>query len=204
MGDYWLTCPLPHMLSRSLRVTAFSRSSLRYFSTPSNKANLLKGAPLVNSNNEKVSRQDLFEDKKVVLFGVPGAFTPVCSNKHVPSYLSQAAALKEKGVDHILCVAVNDPFVMKAWAESVKANLDDITFIADFNGALVKELGVEIDLSAANLGNPRSKRFAMIVDDGKVIKQFVEVSPGDFDQSSADNILQQLEEKGEKVDSDSE
>merc|ERR1712130_719927 len=193
MGSHMLA------LSRSLHVTAFTRSSLRCFGTSTNTANLLKGDSLVNSNNEKVKRQDLFADKKVVLFGVPGAFTPVCSNKHVPSYLSQASALKEKGVDHILCVAVNDPFVMKAWAESVNAT-DDVTFIADFNGALVKELGVDIDLSAANLGNPRSKRFAMIVDNGRVAKQFVEVSPGDFDQSSAENILQQLEEKVEKVD----
>merc|ERR1712137_80215 len=187
------------MLARSS--TRFAASYLRCFCT--NTTSVLQGEALVNSDNEKISREDFFKDKKVVLFGVPGAFTPVCSQKHVPSYLENVAELKSKGVDTIACVSVNDPFVMKAWAETCNAKPEDVVFLADWNASFVKELGLSVDLSAANLGE-RSKRFSMIVNNGKVVAKNVEVSPGDFEITSADKIIAELDAAAaNKNDSDS-
>ena len=125
-------------------------------------------------------------DKKIVLFSVPGAFTPTCSAKHLPGFLTYASAFKEKKVDHIVCLSVNDPFVMKAWCDTNKAG-NDIIFLADGNAALSKAIGLTFDGSMYSLGI-RSQRFAMILKGLKVEKLFVE-KPGVFDVSSAQKVL---------------
>ena len=125
-------------------------------------------------------------DKKIVLFSVPGAFTPTCSAKHLPGFLTYASAFKEKKVDNIVCLSVNDPFVMKAWCDTNKAG-NDIIFLADGNAALSKAIGLTFDGSMYSLGI-RSQRFAMILKGLKVEKLFVE-KPGVFDVSSAQKVL---------------
>ena len=126
------------------------------------------------------------KDKKVVLFSVPGAFTPTCSAKHLPGFITYASAFKEKKVDMIVCLSVNDPFVMKAWSEANKAG-KDITFLADGNASFSDALGLTFDGSLYALGK-RSQRFAMILNGLKVEKLFLE-KPGVFDVSSAQKVL---------------
>ena len=135
---------------------------------------------------KEVSTDELFKGKKVVLFAVPGAFTPTCSMKHLPGYLQNADALKAKGVDAIVCMAVNDPFVMGAWAKDQGVD-GRLTMVADGSGAFTKALGLELDLTARGLGT-RSQRFALVAQDGKVASIAVE-SPGDFDVSKAESVL---------------
>lgn len=138
----------------------------------------------------EVSTQDIFSGKKVVLFAVPGAFTGTCSNVHVPGYLQHRDALMAKGVDEIAVLSVNDAFVMDAWAKSTDGE-GKIRFLADWDGAFTKAVGLDIDLSAGTLGM-RSKRYAMIVEDGTVSALNVEPSPGDVTSSGAEAILEQL------------
>ena len=126
------------------------------------------------------------KDKKVVLFSVPGAFTPTCSAKHLPGFLTYFSAFKEKKVDDIVCLSVNDPFVMKAWSDANKAG-NNIIFLADGNAALSKAIGLTFDGSLYSLGI-RSQRFAMILKGLKVEKLFIE-KPGVFDVSSAQKVL---------------
>jgi peroxiredoxin (alkyl hydroperoxide reductase subunit C) len=132
---------------------------------------------------------DLFKGKKVVLFAVPGAFTPTCSAKHLPGYIQRAKDIKAKGIDSIVCLAVNDVFVMGAWGEAQGAG-DDVVMAADGSGAFTKALGLEFDLTKAGLG-VRSQRFAAVVDDGKVTVLKVE-APGKFEVSDVDSILKAL------------
>jgi len=127
--------------------------------------------------------------KKVVLFSLPGAFTPTCSAKHLPGYVQHADALKAKGVDSICCLAVNDAFVMGAWGQSQGAD-DKVTMLADGSGVFTKALGLELDLVAAGLGM-RGQRFALIAEDGVVTHLAIE-EPGAFDVSSAESILSHL------------
>jgi peroxiredoxin len=141
----------------------------------------------VGPNTFKV--QDQAKGKKIVIFGLPGAFTPTCSAKHVPSYLSNLDALRQKGVDEIWCFAVNDPFVMGAWARDQKAN-GKIRFMADGSAEYTKKLGLELDLNARGLGM-RCQRFAMVVDDG-VVKSINVEAPGKFEVSGGDQVLKQL------------
>ena len=129
------------------------------------------------------------KDKKIVLFSVPGAFTPTCSAKHLPGFLTYASAFKEKKVDEIVCLSVNDPFVMKAWCDANKAG-NDILFLADGNASLSKAMGLTFDGSMYSLGI-RSQRFAMILNGLKVERLFIE-KPGVFDVSSAQKVLSQL------------
>ena len=129
------------------------------------------------------------KNKKIVLFSVPGAFTPTCSAKHLPGFLTYASAFKEKKVDDIVCLSVNDPFVMKAWCDANKAG-NDIIFIADGNASLSKSIGLTFDGSMYSLGI-RSQRFAMVLNGLKVEKLFVE-KPGVFDVSSAQKVLASL------------
>ena len=129
------------------------------------------------------------KDKKIVLFSVPGAFTPTCSAKHLPGFLTYASAFKEKKVDEIVCLSVNDPFVMKAWCDANKAG-NDIMFLADGNALLSKALGLTFDGSMYSLGI-RSQRFAMILTGLKLEKLFIE-KPGVFDVSSAQKVLANL------------
>lgn len=138
---------------------------------------------------EKISTDALFSGKKVVLFSVPGAFTPTCSAKHLPGFVEQADALRAKGVDTIACLAVNDVFVMGAWGQSANVG-DDVVMLADGNATYTKALGLDFDGSGFGLGT-RGQRFAMIVDDG-VVKALEIEPPGQFGVSSAENILSQL------------
>ena len=138
----------------------------------------------------ELTTDQVFAGKKVVLFGVPGAFTPTCSMNHLPGYLEHHDAIKAKGVDTIAVVAVNDVFVMKAWQDATSGK-DKITYLADGNGDFVKACGLEMDLSAGGLGL-RSKRFSMIVDDTKVVALNIEDSPGKAVASGAETLLGQL------------
>ena len=138
---------------------------------------------------KEVSTEDLFKGKKVVLFAVPGAFTPTCSAKHLPGFVEHAAAIKAKGVDAIICLSVNDAFVMGAWGKSAGVT-DDITMVADGSAALTKAMGLELDLVARGMG-VRSQRFALIAEDGKVTALNIE-APGDFKVSSAEAIIAAL------------
>ena len=138
---------------------------------------------------KETSTDEVFKGKKVVLFAVPGAFTPTCSAKHVPGFVQHLAELKAKGVDRIVCMAVNDVFVMGAWAKDQKTG-DDIVMLADGSGAFTKALGLELDLIARGLGT-RSQRFALIAVDGVVTHLAVE-EPGGFDVSRAEAVLEAL------------
>ena len=132
---------------------------------------------------------DLFKGKTVAVFAVPGAFTPTCSAKHVPGFVENADAIKAKGVDQIVCLSVNDAFVMNAWGKDQNVG-SKITMAADGNGELTKALGLEMDGSKFGLGS-RSQRYSMIVKDGVVEKLNVE-EPGAFAVSNAETLLGQL------------
>ncbi|MCG2838698.1 peroxiredoxin [Photobacterium sp. WH77] len=130
---------------------------------------------------------DLFAGKKVVLFAVPGAFTPTCSESHLPGYVVLTDQLKAKGVDIIACVSVNDAFVMQAWGEA--QNASEIMMLADGDGSFTKALGLEMD--TAKFGGLRSQRYAMIIDNGVVTQLNVE-APKEFEVSKAETILASL------------
>ncbi len=142
-----------------------------------------------NTDMSDVTTDELFGGKKVVLFAVPGAFTPTCSNQHLPGYVENADALKAKGVDEIICLSVNDAFVMGAWGED-RGTGDKVRMVADGNGDLTKALGLEMDGTGIGFGL-RCQRFAAIIDDGTVTKLAVE-APGKFEVSAADAILAAL------------
>ena len=136
-----------------------------------------------------ITTDELFNGKKVVLFAVPGAFTPTCSNQHLPGFIENADAIRAKGVDDIICMSVNDAFVMDSWGKDRGAG-DKVRLIADGNGALSKALGLDFDGSGIGFGL-RCQRFAAIVDNGVVTKLNVE-EPMKFDVSSAEAILAAL------------
>lgn len=133
---------------------------------------------------------DIFAGKKVVLFGVPGAFTPTCNNNHLPGYLENHDAILARGVDTIAVVATNDHHVMGAWAHFTGGE-GRLLYLADGNAAFVKAAGLDADMSQAAMGTPRSRRFSMIVDDGKVTAINVETKRG-VNVSGAAQILEQL------------
>jgi peroxiredoxin len=137
---------------------------------------------------QPMTTADLFGGKKVVLFAVPGAFTPTCSQAHLPGYVVNADAIKAKGVDSIICLSVNDAFVMGAWGDN--ANAEALLMVGDGNGDFTKAVGLEMDGSGFGLGS-RSQRYAMVVDDGTVSKLAVEEA-GQLDVSAAEAILQAL------------
>ncbi|MCG2633444.1 MAG: peroxiredoxin [Gammaproteobacteria bacterium] len=136
-----------------------------------------------------ITTDELFAGKKAVLFAVPGAFTPTCSAQHLPGFVSNAAAIKAKGVDLIACVSVNDVFVMAGWGKDQNTG-DDVVMLADAGGDLAKAVGLEFDLSARGLG-VRSMRYAMIIEDGVVTTLNVDESGG-LESSSAEAILAAL------------
>jgi len=138
---------------------------------------------------EEVSTDDLFSGKQTVLFAVPGAFTPTCSQAHLPGYVTKADELLAKGVDQIVCLSVNDPFVMDAWGKSQNAD-EKIQMIADGSGDFTRAIGLEWDMSARGLG-VRSHRYAMIIDDGVVKSLYLE-EPGKFEVSDVDTVLAAL------------
>jgi len=133
-----------------------------------------------------VSTDELFKGKKVVLFSVPGAFTPTCDAKHLPGFVQNAAALRAKGVDTIACMAVNDVFVMNAWGKNSNVG-DDVLMLADGNGDYARALGLEMDASKFGMGK-RGQRFAIVVDDGVARHVLIE-EPGQFKVSAADHLL---------------
>ena len=143
---------------------------------------------MTESGPNPIATGDYFSGRKVVLFSVPGAFTPTCSARHLPGFVDHASDIKSKGIDAIGCTAVNDVFVMNAWGKS--ANAGDIDMLADGNGEFVNALGLGLDASGFGMGQ-RGQRFAMIVDDGVVTQLFVEEG-GDFKVSSAEHILGHL------------
>ncbi len=138
---------------------------------------------------KEISTEALFGGKTVVVFGVPGAFTPTCSAKHLPGFVNHAAAFKAKGVDAIVCLSVNDAFVMGAWGADQGVG-EDVVMLADGSAAFTKALGLELDLTARGLG-VRCQRFAMVVVAGKVSHIAVE-APGAFDVSKAETVLASL------------
>ena len=136
-----------------------------------------------------LSTDELFKGKKVALFGLPGAFTPTCSAKHLPGFVEKADAFKAKGVDTIACVSVNDAFVMDAWGKSQNVGTK-VVMVADGNGALAKALGIEMD-GTANVMGTRMRRFSAYVVDGKV-QAFNLEKPGAFEVSNAETLLGQI------------
>jgi peroxiredoxin len=136
-----------------------------------------------------ITTDELFKGKKVVLFAVPGAFTPTCSQKHLPGFVENADALKAKGVNTIACVSVNDPFVMGAWGKDQKVG-DKVTMLADGSGKFADALGTVMDLTERGLGK-RSRRYSMLVEDGVVKKLNLEEGGG-FEVSDAGTMLKQV------------
>ena len=133
--------------------------------------------------------EDIVKGKKIAIFGLPGAYTPTCSAKHVPSYLSNFDALKAKGVDEIWCISVNDAFVMGAWGRDQKAT-GKVRMMADGSADYVKKLGLTLDLTARGMG-VRSDRFSMFVDNG-VVKSVNREAAGKFEVSNAETLLKQI------------
>ncbi|MGZ5918093.1 MAG: redoxin family protein [Methyloceanibacter sp.] len=137
-----------------------------------------------------LSTKEVFGGKKVVLFAVPGAFTPTCHLKHLPGFIKHADAFKKKGVDTVACVAVNDPFVLGAWADA-SGGKGKVLFLSDGNGEFTKKIGLDFDGSGIGLGL-RSKRYAMLVEDGAVKALNIEDSPGVAEESTAEKLLAAL------------
>ncbi|KAK5820802.1 peroxiredoxin-5, mitochondrial-like protein [Linnemannia elongata] len=144
-----------------------------------------------SSPSDTVNPAELFGSaKKAVLIGVPGAFTPGCSKTHVPGYLKHYDELKNKGVELIGCVSVNDAFVMDAWGKDLNVG-DKVTMLADPQGKFVKDLGLDFDASAA-LGGHRSKRFALVLENGEITKAFVEPNNTGLSVTLAESLLKEL------------
>ena len=137
---------------------------------------------------EQTTSTDFFAGRRVALFAVPGAYTPTCSARHLPSYVEKASELKGKGVDDIACISVNDPFVMSAWNKSDGS--EDITMLADGNGEFSEAIGLSMDARKFGMGK-RSQRYSMVVNDG-VIEQLNVEAPGEYRASSAETLLEQL------------
>ena len=137
---------------------------------------------------EQTTTGEFFGGRRVALFAGPGAYTPTCSARHLPSYVDKASDLKAKGVDEIACISVNDPFVMSAWGKADGSS--DITMIADGNGAFADAVGLSMDASKFGMGK-RSQRYSMLVNDG-VVEQLNVEAPGEYRASSAETLLEQL------------
>ena len=143
---------------------------------------------MTDNGPNPLTTTDYFSGRRVVLFSVPGAFTPTCSARHLPGFVDHAGDLKGKGIDAIACTAVNDVFVMNAWGKS--ANAGDIDMLADGNGEFVKALGLDLDATSFGMGH-RGQRFALVAENGVVTHLFVE-APGEFKVSSAEHVLSEL------------
>lgn len=144
---------------------------------------------IMASGAQDVSTEALFQGKTVALFAVPGAFTPVCTTTHLPGFSTKMDQFKSRGIA-VMCLSVNDPFVMKAWGESTHSH-PDLTLLADWNAEFTKAVGLALDASGAGLGL-RSLRYSMLVKDGVVSALNVEANPGTCDLSSADHLLKAL------------
>ena len=143
---------------------------------------------LIASGLVDVDSATLFKGRKVAVFGLPGAYTPVCSAHHLPGFIEKSAALKEAGFDDIVCISVNDPFVMDAWGKSAGAS-DKVRMLADADGAFTRAMGLVVSLPAFGLGD-RSERYSMVVEDGVISKLDVEKSVLDHGVSSAACMLE--------------
>ena len=150
-----------------------------------NFGNMTKDGP------NSISTQELFGKKKVVLFSVPGAFTPTCSNSHLPGYIKHAADIKAKGIDTIACMSVNDTFVMDAWGKDRGVG-DKVLMLADGGAEFAKKIGMDMDLTARGLG-VRSKRYAMAISDGEVKVLNLEEAPGQVSASSAETLCSMVD-----------
>ena len=144
---------------------------------------------MTESGSQEVPIDTLTRGKRIVLFGLPGAFTPTCSAKHVPGYVSLADTLKAERIDEIACISVNDVHVMGAWAKDQGAG-GKVRMLADGSAAFTRAIGLDMDLSARGMG-VRSKRYSMLVDDGKVVSLNVE-APGKFEVSNAETMLEEI------------
>jgi peroxiredoxin len=138
---------------------------------------------------KEITTDELFRGKKVALFAVPGAFTPTCSQRHLPGYVDKASELKAKGVDQIACLSVNDAFVMGAWGKAQNVG-DKVMMLADGSGDFTRAIGLELDLRKGGLGM-RSQRYSMLVEDG-VVKNLNVEQAGQFDVSSAESMMKAL------------
>ena len=143
---------------------------------------------ITDSGPTAIEAQKIMKNKKVLLVGVPGAFTPTCSEEHIPGYKKLASDFFSKGIEEIYVVSTNDPFIMKSWSDSL--NISDLKFISDGNGELRDKTGLVTDLSIVGLGK-RLSRFAMIIDDGKIVKLFNDNGPG-LDLSKAENVIKSI------------
>ena len=151
--------------------------------------NVPKSEIFVLENGEPIKKniEELLKNKKTIIFGLPGAYTSVCSNKHLPSYLNMHQKFKDKGIDHIICISVNDPFVMNAWGKENNVG-DKIIMMGDPFLNFTKAIGAEVDKSGRGLG-VRSNRYTMLVDNMKVIKLQEEKDTGSCEISAAENFL---------------
>ena len=149
----------------------------------------VKLTEMTDGKPSQVSLAELSRGKRVVVFAVPGAFTPTCSMKHLPGFVDQEKALRTKGADEIVCISVNDAFVMDAWGKGSNAG-GKVRMLADGNGDFTRAVGLGLDASGFGMGQ-RSQRYAMILRDGRVEKLLVEPGPG-LSASSADSVLSQL------------
>jgi peroxiredoxin len=151
------------------------------------EATLMK---MTDKGPQPVKTGELFKGRKVVVFALPGAFTPTCSNQHLPGFIKSSGDIKGKGVDEIVCLSVNDAFVMDAWGKQQGAG-SDVTMLGDGNGDFTKALGLDFDGSGFGMGT-RSLRYSMLVDDGVVKSLNKEPNPGEAKVSGAETMLQQL------------
>ena len=143
---------------------------------------------ITKSGPTAVEASKILKNKKVLLVGVPGAFTPTCSDEHLPGYKKLASDFFSKGIEEIYVVSTNDPFIMKSWSDSL--NISELKFISDGNGEFRNKSGLETDLSVVGLGL-RLSRFAMIIDNGKIIKIFNDNGPG-LEASKAENVIKSI------------
>ncbi len=150
------------------------------------KTTFIKATP---DGPQPVDSEEYFRGRRIALFSVPGAFTPTCSARHLPGFVDKIDELRAKGVDEVACTAVNDAFVLQAWAQSAGAE-GKVTMLADGNGAFVKAIGLDADFSKFAMGS-RGQRFSMLVNDG-VVEQLNVEEPGAFNVSSADYLLERL------------
>ena len=145
---------------------------------------------LVGNDFKEIDTDQFFTGKKVLLFAVPGAYTPTCNNSHLPSFIDKYDEIKEKGIDNIICLSVNDQFVSKAWRDS-KSIKDDFLFLADGNGKVTESIGMTLDCSGFGMGN-RSNRYVMLIEDKVVKKLILEDNPGVCEFTNATEILKSL------------
>src|SRR6266404_6938644 len=183
----------PHLRDRDASPARLSVSHTRRDTMTINVGDRIPSVTLKQLTSEGVKEfttDEIFRGKRLVLIAVPGAFTPACSQRHLPGYVDKAADIKAKGIDEIACVAVNDAFVMGAWGRDQKAE-GKVRMLADGSGDFTRALGLELDLSKGGLGM-RSKRYSMLVDDGVVKSLNVEQQPGQVDLSGAEAMLKAL------------